>query len=400
MSQPIQVVVLGGAGAMGCITVKDLFETSDAHIVIADYNEAEAQRLAASYGSPRVEAAACDVKDAAATTRLLEGAFAVVNAVQYQHNLAVMRAALAAQCHYCDLGGLFHVTLEQLKLDAEFKAKNLLALVGVGAAPGTTNVLARAAADAMEEVHEIHIQLAGIDLNKSGHNIELAWSYSIQTILEEATRPAAVFTGGQMTFVEPMSGAKEVRFPDPVGLARPAYTIHSEVATLPNTYSPKGLQECTFAIAFEDHLDEKLRFLRHIGMNSLEPIPVGGQQVVPQDVLLAVLHRLPKATPEVLVTPNQIEILRAVVCGLQGGKAQQVVVDCVVRGMPDWGMGVDVDTGSPPSIVVQMLARGDITARGVVPPEVCVPVEAYFAELGKRRMTVHTQTSAWTARKR
>ena len=230
-----KIVVLGGAGAMGCITVKDLFETSQAEIVVADYNEAAAQALAASYKSPRVTAVAANVKDQEATTRLLQGAFAVINAVQYQYNVAVMEAALAAGCHYVDLGGLFHVTLEQLALHQRFKSKGLLALVGVGAAPGTTNLLARSVADRLDEVHEIHVQLAGLDLSKAGHTMELAWSYSIQTILEEATRPAAVFTGGHMTFVEPMSGVKEVLFPDPVGLSRPAYTIHSEVATLPTS---------------------------------------------------------------------------------------------------------------------------------------------------------------------
>ena len=389
MSSPLKVVVLGGAGAMGCITVKDLFETSQFDIVVADYNETAARELAATYPN-RVMAQAANVKDAAATAALLQGAFAVINAVQYQHNLAVMEAALTAGCHYIDLGGLFHVTIEQLALHQRFKDKGLLGLVGVGAAPGTTNLLARAAADTLDEVHEIHIQLAGLDLSKSGHTMELAWSYSIQTILEEATRPAAVFTGGHMTFVEPMSGVKDVQFPEPVGLSRPAYTIHSEVATLSTSYADKGLRECTFAIAFENHLDEKLRFLRAIGMNSLDSIRVGGVDVIPQEVLLAVLHRLPKATPDLLATPEQYEILRAVVKGVKNGRSVEHVVDCHVPGMPEWGFGADVDTGSPPSIAAQMLARGQITERGVLPPELAIPVDPYFAELALRRMTVRT----------
>ena len=36
-------------------------------------------------------------------------------------------------------------------------------------------------------------------------------------------------------------------------------------------------------------------------------------------------------------------------------------------------MGVDVDTGCPPSIAMQLLLRGEITGRGVLPAERAVP---------------------------
>ena len=375
---------------MAAITLKDLFETSSFDIVVADYNLEGARRAAAQYNSPRVQAVACDVRDLAGTAALMGGAFAVINSVQYQFNLPVMRAALEAGCHYTDLGGLYHVTLEQLPLHQEFLDRDLLALIGMGAAPGTTNLLARMAADELDEVHEIHCQVAGIDLNAdSSHGGEdgLAAAYSIQTILEEASKPAAVFTQGKLTFVEPMSGARGVKFPDPVGVQYPAYTIHSEVATLPQSFAAKGLRECTFAIAFDKPFTDKLRFLRSIGVNSVEPIQVKGQQVVPQDVLLAALARLPKA-PVDERPPNQVEVVRSHVKGIKDGKPVGLLMDLYVTGIPEWGLGIDVNTGCPPSIVVQMMARGQITARGVLPAELCVPPGPYFEEHAKRHMKV------------
>ncbi len=47
-----------------------------------------------------------------------------------------MRAALQVGAHYLDLGGLFHVTGEQLELDAEFREAGLLAVLGMGSTPG------------------------------------------------------------------------------------------------------------------------------------------------------------------------------------------------------------------------------------------------------------------------
>ena len=60
----------------------------------------------------------------------------LVNSAAYRINLAAMRACLDAGCHYMDLGGLYHVTAEQLKLSAEFEQRGRLALLGIGSAPG------------------------------------------------------------------------------------------------------------------------------------------------------------------------------------------------------------------------------------------------------------------------
>ena len=60
-------------------------------------------------------------------------------------------------------------------------------------------------------------------------------------------------------------------------------------------------------------------------------------------------------------------------------------------GMPAWGVGLDIDTGAPPSIAAQMLASGEITARGAVAPENAVPPERFFRHLKRRGMTVKTR---------
>jgi saccharopine dehydrogenase-like NADP-dependent oxidoreductase len=67
------------------------------------------------------------------------------------------------------------------------------------------------------------------------------------------------------------------------------------------------------------------------------------------------------------------------------------VLDCHVPGMPRWGVGIDVDTGCPPSIAMQMLKRGEITSVGVLPPEMAVPPEPFIRELEQRGMHVDTR---------
>jgi saccharopine dehydrogenase-like NADP-dependent oxidoreductase len=381
------IVVVGGAGAMGRITVRDLVETAPEamRIVIADYNEAAAKGLARGFRR-KVEVVFCDVNNQRATTKLLSGAFGAINCTQHRFNLKVMNAALAAGAHYCDLGGLFHVTRKQLDLHASFEKNGLTAILGMGAAPGVINVLARSAADTMDEVREIHCIVGNVDRTTDRPASALGTSYSIETVLEEASLPAAVYTGGAFEFVEPMSGSEDVFFPEPIGHRRPSRTIHSEVATLPLSYEQKGVSEVSFRIAFPADLDQQLRFLRAIGMLSDHPVALGKAKIAPRDFLLKVLSRIER--PAYAGVPDEYEILRAVVRGVRAGKVVEDTVDCHVPGIPSWGFGIDVDTGCPPSIVMQMLARGEISERGCVPPERAVPAEPFFRELLRRGMTV------------
>ncbi|HEV3003989.1 MAG TPA: MBL fold metallo-hydrolase, partial [Pirellulales bacterium] len=68
----------------------------------------------------------------------LAGVDLLINAASYRVNLDAMRACLAAGCHYFDLGGLYHVTQEQLELHAAFAQAGRLALLGIGSSPGKT----------------------------------------------------------------------------------------------------------------------------------------------------------------------------------------------------------------------------------------------------------------------
>lgn len=389
----MKYVVVGGAGAMGRITVKDLVETcaSEDQIVIADYDLVKAKTLAASYGSPRISAVQVDVTDAQSTAKKLEGAFVLINAAHYQLNLNVMEAALAARAHYVDLGGLFHVTRKQLELDSRFKKIGRTAVLGMGAAPGITNILSRYAADQLDTVFEIHTRVGSMDKTRHEPKPALAVSYSLKTILEEFSFEPAVFTKGKFTFVKPMSGDTPHAFPSPIGIRRPMYTIHSEVATLPLSFKNKGVREVSFKIAFDPEFVDRVRFLRDLGMASHDSIEVAGTggglvRVAPIDVVNKIAMSQP-ATKQ-MGPLKQYEVVRAIVKGIKKGKKVTVIADCHTAGMPDWDIGLDIDTGSPPAIAAQMLARKEISTTGAIPPEIAVPPEAFFRHLKMRRMKV------------
>ena len=387
---------------MGSITVQDLAHFAPAHIeiIVADYDLAKAGALVATLmAAPRnpklpprakLRALKVDLRKAHECAEALSGAFAIINCTQYSWNLAVMELALRIGAHYLDLGGLFHTTKKQLELDQAFRDKKLLAVLGIGAAPGITNLLARHGADALDSVSEIHVRLAGFDGTMYKNIPALPVAYSLQTILEEFSYKPALFTKGQMTFVEPMSGDTELRFPSPIVKARPMYTIHSEVLTLPESFKIKGVKEVSFKIAFDPDFVTKVRFLRDLGMASHEEISLGGLQVRPIEVINKVaMSQLPATRVGKL---KQFEILRVVVKGKKSKKPLTKVVDCHTFGMHEWNLGTDTNTGCPPSIAALMLADGTLKGVGVQAPENVFDTQSFFKELAKRNMKIKVKT--------
>ncbi len=380
------IAVVGGAGAMGRITVRDLAETAlGEEIVVADRDGNAARKLARTL-KRRVRVVEADASNPRQLARRLAGATVLVNTCHHDLNLSVMDAALSIGAHYCDLGGLFHVTRRQLKRHREFKKAGLLALCGIGSAPGIVNVMARAAADRLDTVSEIHIAVGTSDRTARVGASLLETSYSILTVLDEASQPAALFTGGTLRFVEPLSHPLSVDFPQPVGRMEPACTLHSELATLPDSFRDKGVREVSFRIAFPGGLMDRLRFVHALGLTSRDGVRVGATTVAPRELLLSLLSRAPKG--KTVGPRDEYEVLRVTVAGTRNGEAVTEVLDCHVPGMPAWDVGVDIDTGAPPSIVAQMLVGGIITERGVLPPERAVPPSPFFRALAGRHMRI------------
>ena len=198
---------------------------------------------------------ALDASDPEAVARGLEGCSVVVNCADYRLNLAVMRGALAAGVHYVDLGGLYHVTTEQLGLDGEFRAAGLGALLGMGSAPGKTNLLAAAAARRLgEEPRALEIWAAARDPAAAEHPFPAP--YSVRTLLDELQLRPVVVEDGEAREVEPLSGEAERDLPEPVGRAKGIYTLHSELRTLPEALP--SLEAASFRLCLAPGLLEKL----------------------------------------------------------------------------------------------------------------------------------------------
>jgi Saccharopine dehydrogenase NADP binding domain len=198
---------------------------------------------------------ALDASDPAAVARGLDGCSVVVNCADYRLNTRVMRGAVDAGVHYVDLGGLYHVTRQQLALDEQFSECGVGALLGMGSAPGKTNLLTSAAVARLgEEPVSLEIWAAARDPAAAEHPFPAP--YSVRTLLDELHMRPVVVESGDVREVEPLSGEAERELPDPVGRAKGIYTLHSELATLPLAFPT--LRSASFRLCLAPGLLEKL----------------------------------------------------------------------------------------------------------------------------------------------
>jgi saccharopine dehydrogenase-like NADP-dependent oxidoreductase len=371
------VAVLGGAGAMGRATVFDLTRNGY-RVLLLDSDLGAARRIARRYGAGKAVADVADARDPKALAARIAGLGAVINAGPYVFNLTVMEAALRARCHYLDLGGLFHTTRKQLLLDGDFRKAGLLAVLGMGSAPGIMNVMARAAADPLRRVRAVKVYNGGADFTR--YDAPVAFGFSPATVLDEFTMRPMVFESGRFRATEPLSGGEDFLFD--LGFQKVHLSLHSEVATLPLSYRSKGIRECFFKIAYDPVLIERLKLLIDLGLTDRKAGPRG---VAPRDLLLDSFKRLPPP-PDVI---DDRDGLAVVVEGENTSGPVTIRYDLTATPQTRPPLSaVARDTGFPPSIVARMILEGRIRDRGVLPPEKCVPVVPFFAALARRGMRV------------
>ncbi len=362
---------------MGRATVFDLARSGHP-VLLLDSDPAAAARVAKRYGAARTKVATADARDPEALAQQLRAARAavIVNCAPYTFNLRVMEAALRARCHYLDLGGLFHTTRVQLTHDAEFRHHGLLAVLGMGSAPGIVNVLAKAAADSLRRVRALRVYNGGLDHTR--YDAPVAFGFSPATVLDEFTLPPMVFEKGRFRAAEALSGGEDFSFE--IGLQRVHLSLHSEVATLPLSFRAKGLRECAFKIAYDPVLIERLKLLIDLGLTSRDVGPLG---IAPRDLLLERFGALPRS-PDFI---DDRDSLAVVAQGEDAKGAVTVRYDLTARPQRQPPLSaVARDTGFPPSIVARLVLEGRIRERGVLPPEQAVPVEPFLLALAERGM--------------
>ncbi|MEU1729257.1 saccharopine dehydrogenase NADP-binding domain-containing protein [Nonomuraea sp. NPDC005692] len=244
----MKVLALGGAGAMGRVAVRVATGLPGVQeIVVADRDAHAAARLAQELGASgvRMSAREVDVTDEAELDAALKEADIVLNTVgpYYRFGLGVLRAAIRTRTHYLDICDDWEPTLEMLDLDADARVAGVCAVIGMGASPGISNLLAARAVTRLDTVTDLYtawpvdVPGAGADdtdlRGPDGRPIAAAvhWMQQIRGTI-------AVVSNGELVQRQPL---RPVALTLPGGRKGTAYTVgHPEPVTLQRSYRPTG----------------------------------------------------------------------------------------------------------------------------------------------------------------
>ena len=232
-------------------------------IVAADIDPNRAKALARTLSLRKVRPLCLDLSDEAALVTAARGSSLIVNAAHPKFNLSVMEAALEADADYLDLAG---GGKDQLALHGKWRRAGRSALLGMGEDPGLSNVFARHAADALDEVTAVRIRDGETALSDVYPFVLL---FSPEVFIEETLAPAIVFEGGRWKKLPPFSGREDFPFPPPIGTVPVYHVSHEEVETLPRFLS-KRPRYVDFKLALLPDTVRWLRWLKRARWNRPE----------------------------------------------------------------------------------------------------------------------------------
>ncbi|MBW6463057.1 MAG: saccharopine dehydrogenase NADP-binding domain-containing protein [Firmicutes bacterium] len=368
-----------GLGGVGRVIAKSAARTGKfAEVICADRESEVVETVISDIESNIFKGIIVDASDLSEVTKLASEVDILINATVPRFNLIVMEACLAGKCHYMDLAcetllklpGKIDIS-EQLALDERYKNADLLALCGIGIDPGCSNIFARYLADRMDSVEEILVRDADVSYVEG---YELALYFSPDTFIDECvSEPPLYFEKGSFLTKDPLQVIEEFVFPDPVGRVKVYGVSHEEAWTLPRYINKEGLQNCNFGYGLADELVTMMDVLRMIGLDSDKPIDVNDVQVVPRDVVTALLPRPADLAGKIKGNVCVGTLVRGYKDGKKVAKFMYNTVNHeeAYRNLQE--QGTSFQTGIPAALAADLLAEGFLKTRGAVPPEALDP---------------------------
>ncbi len=380
--------VILGAGRQGVAAAYDLalfgragaLTLLDIDLAVAEDAAARLNRLLAK---PIATGFKVDAADASTVAPHLDDATGFISSVHYTFNVEMTKLAIAKKVHMTDFGGNTAVVREQLALDADASEAGVTIVPDCGMGPGLNISLGTYVMSLVEEPDEVLIWDGGLPQDP-----QPPWNYvstfNLGGLTNEYDGYASFIRDGQVTPVPCFSGYEVIEFPAPIGKLE-AFVTSGGLSTSPWTFEGRLKRLENKTLRYPGHVAQFKAF-SDLGMLGLDPIAVGGQQVVPRDVLHALLE--PRVCRE---TVKDVCVMRVKGIGTTKGRRAEAVVELIDRYHEKTGFtAMQRLTGWHGSILLIAAVNG-MVRRGAVSVELALPGKTVVTEC-KRRGFAMTET--------
>ncbi|MFC9897216.1 saccharopine dehydrogenase family protein [Nocardia sp. NPDC127579] len=183
-----RILMLGGAGQMGRAAARLLAESPAVdHLVVTDLHAGNAETVAKSLGD-KASGLGLDITDRRSLHAALTECDLVLNTVgpYFRFGVPILAAAIEAGRDYADICDDWEPTLAMLDMHERAREAGVVALVGMGASPGVSNLLAVTAARELDTVESVVTAWSGEDAREAGDSSpkqpNAAYLHAIQQI--------------------------------------------------------------------------------------------------------------------------------------------------------------------------------------------------------------------------
>ncbi len=365
----MKVLILGGAGGVGLPAARRLASSDLVSEMVLAGRSADAAGAAAAEVGDKAMGVRVDLHDGERLSEVASGCDLVVNASgpDFETPLPALRAAIGAGAHYCDAAADGHTTERALELDADAARAGVAALVGIGWAPGATNLLAKHAASRLGEVDEVQFGYAwGLSAESArdetermrrGGRVNASW----QTVVHFTTGLVRMWRDGAYVDVDPFANSVEVTLS---GVVRQCIPIgSSEPRTLPH-HLP-GLRSVTSLCC--PHPPQLAELWRDVARRA----DLG--ELTTREAVIE-LHETAAADPHRWIetsVPYPVPFFWFSATGASKGQRARWSAE-----LAHW-----TGTGEVLAVAALTLLRGDVEGAGVFPPEACLDFEPFFSEV-------------------
>jgi len=367
-------IILIGAGMQGQAISHYLSSHDDVdQIVVADRDLSRAEGIASRLRDTRIVPRRLDVSAPRAVREAMEGFGVAISAVPYFFNLSLAQAALESGVSFCDLGGNNRIVAGELALDAKAREAGVTIIPDCGLAPGLVNILAAAAVEDLDDADTVSIRVGGLPQRPRpplGYQIVFSPHGLINEYMEQST----VLRDGEIVTVPSLTECEEISFPPPYDKLEAFHTSGGS-STLPQTMHGRVKNLDYKTVRYPGHL-EKIRAMADLGFFDSDPQEVDGVDVVPRSLAVHLLRKhLSFGEPDVI-------LLRVSALGTIDGKPHEIRYEMIDNYDESTGLSAMTrTTGFPIAQIALMISRGEISARGAIPQETCVPIQPFLSGL-------------------
>lgn len=344
-----------GCGYIGSVLAGHLAENlPSAEIVISDEDEEIIERVADDVNKDNVRPLQLDVSDYRKLVSTMNNFDLVVGLAPGRLGYRTVEATIEAGVDMVDLS---YMPEDPVGLHGDALKEDLIVIPDCGVAPGLSNVLVGRAVSLLDEVKEVRILVGGLPQRRIPP-LDYKVTWCVEDLIEEYVRPAKIVRNGKAIEVEALSGLEEVEFP---GIGRLEAFFTDGVRTLHHTVKDGVRDMWEKTMRYPGHAG-KIRLLRELGFFDEK---TSGRGTSPRSITVELLER-ELSMPEV----KDLVAMNIDVIGVKEGvdtRCNYSLLDYFDEKKKVTAMGRT--TAYTSSVVVQLLAKGEIKEKGVVPPE-------------------------------